>query len=63
MKEPIWTKTFIALFFTNVSTFLVFYGLVSALPLYAVGVLQRTDDEAGLLLSIFLLSEIGRAHV
>ena len=58
MKEPIWTKTFIALFFTNVSTFLVFYGLVSALPLYAVGVLQRTDDEAGLLLSIFLLSAI-----
>lgn len=58
MKEPIWTKTFIALFFTNVSTFLVFYGLVSVLPLYAVGVLQRTDDEAGLLLSIFLLSAI-----
>ncbi|WP_342559320.1 MFS transporter [Metasolibacillus sp. FSL K6-0083] len=58
MKEPIWTKGFIALFFTNISIFIVFYALVAALPLYAIGVLQRTDDEAGLLLSIFLLSAI-----
>ena len=57
-KEPIWTKSFISLFFTNISVFIVFYGLVSALPLYAIGVLKRTDQEAGLLMTIFLLSAI-----
>jgi len=32
--------------------------LVSTLPLYAKGVLNRTDEEAGLLMTIFLLSAI-----
>ena len=57
-KEPIWTKSFISLFFTNIAVFIVFYGLISALPLYAIGVLGRTDQEAGLLISIFLLSAV-----
>lgn len=57
-KDPIWTKPFISLFFTNFSIFLVFYGLISTLPLYAIGALQRTDEEAGLFMTIFLLSAI-----
>lgn len=57
-KEPIWTKPFISLFITNIAVFIVFYGLVSALPLYAIGVLRRTDEDAGLLMSAFLLSAI-----
>ena len=57
-KEPIWTKPFISLFFTNISVFIVFYGLVTTLPLYAIGVLNRTDEEAGLLMTVFLLSAI-----
>lgn len=57
-KEPIWTKPFISLFITNIAVFIVFYGLVSALPLYAIGVLGRTDEDAGLLMSAFLLSAI-----
>lgn len=57
-KEPIWTKSFISLFFTNMSVFIVFYGLVSTLPLYAKDALSRTDEEAGLLMTIFLLSAI-----
>ena len=57
-KEPIWTRSFISLFFTNISVFIVFYGLVTTLPLYAIGVLNRTDEEAGLLMTIFLLSAI-----
>lgn len=58
MKERIWTKSFISLFFTNLSGYIIFYGLVSTLPLYAIGVLNRTDEEAGLLMTIFLLSAI-----
>lgn len=57
-KEPIWTKSFISLFITNIAVFIVFYGLVSALPLYAIGALGRTDEDAGLLMSVFLLSAI-----
>jgi MFS family permease len=57
-KEPIWTRSFISLFFTNLSVFIVFYGLVTTLPLYAIGVLNRTDEEAGLLMTIFLISAI-----
>jgi len=57
-KEPIWTKPFVSLFFTNLSVFTVFYGLVTTLPLYAIGVLNRTDEEAGLLMTVFLISAI-----
>lgn len=57
-KAPIWTKSFISLFTTNLAIFTVFYGLIATLPLFAIGVLDRTDEEAGLLLSIFLLSAV-----
>ena len=57
-KEPIWTKPFISVFLTNMSVFVVFYGLVSILPLYAKDALSRTDEEAGLLMTIFLVSAI-----
>lgn len=36
----------------------MFYGLVSTLPLYAKDALSRTDEEAGLLMTIFLISAI-----
>ncbi|MBS4219395.1 MFS transporter [Bacillus sp. FJAT-49711] len=57
-KQPIWTKTFISLFCTNLAVFTVFYGLVTTLPLYALENLNRTDEDAGLLMTIFLLSAI-----
>ncbi|MBD8005765.1 MFS transporter [Bacillus norwichensis] len=57
-SQSIWTKSFISLFCTNLSVFIVFYGLTATLPLYATGILNKTDQEAGLLMSIFLLSAI-----
>ncbi len=57
-QERIWTRRFFSLFVTNIAVFIVFYGLVAALPLYAVGLLNRTDEDAGLLMSVFLLSAI-----
>lgn len=57
-KAPIWTKAFSSLFLTNLAIFTVFYGFIATLPLFAKGVLSRTDEEAGLLLSVFLLSAI-----
>ncbi|MFJ8086675.1 MFS transporter [Lysinibacillus sp. NPDC095746] len=57
-NTKIWTNRFISLFLTNISVFFVFYGLVTTLPLYAIGELHQTDKEAGLLISGFLLSAI-----
>lgn len=57
-NTQILTKRFISLFLTNISVFFVFYGLVTTLPLYAIGELHLTDKEAGLLLTSFLLSAI-----
>lgn len=58
VAEKIWTPRFISLFLTNLAVFFVFYGLVTTLPLYAIDALGQTDKEAGLLLSVFLLSAI-----
>lgn len=57
-KERIFTPRFLSLFFTNMAIFLVFYGLVTTLPLYAMGTLHRSDDESGLLVTAFLVSAI-----
>lgn len=57
-STQIWTKRFISLFLVNIMVFFVFYGLVTTLPLYAIGVLHQTDKEAGLLISSFLVSAI-----
>lgn len=57
-KNQIFTKRFISLFFTNMAVFFVFYGLVTTLPLYAIGALGRTDEDAGLLVTVFLISAI-----
>lgn len=56
--SKIWTKRFFSLFFTNMSVFFVFYGLINVLPLYATGELNRNSSDAGLLLTVFLLSAI-----
>ncbi|RKD22667.1 MFS transporter [Ammoniphilus oxalaticus] len=57
-EDTIWTKGFISLFFANLFIFIVFYGLVAALPLYALGVLGKTEQQAGLLMSVFMISAI-----
>lgn len=57
-QKKIFTKRFISLFFTNMSVFIVFYSLISTLPLYAIGVLGKSDDAAGLLITVFLISAI-----
>lgn len=40
------------------SVFFVFYGLVNVLPIYVTSELKRGSEDAGLLLTIFLLSAI-----
>jgi len=57
-KEPIWTKAFISVFISNFFIFLAFYGLLTSLPIYVVNKLNGSTADAGLLVTIFLLSAI-----
>ncbi|SOC19624.1 predicted MFS family arabinose efflux permease [Ureibacillus xyleni] len=58
MNNQIFTKRFMSLFSMNLAVFIVFYGLITTLPLYAIGSLGQAEDDAGLLVTIFLLSAI-----
>lgn len=58
MKEKIWTKNFIIIFFSCFFLFLNFYALLTTLPIYVLDELKGTETEAGLVATIFLLSAI-----
>ncbi|PWA10672.1 MFS transporter [Pueribacillus theae] len=57
-KDPIWTKNFIGITITNFFIFLIFYALLTTLPIYVVDNLQRSGSDAGLVVTVFLLSAI-----
>lgn len=57
-KAPIWTKNFIGIAVTNFFIFLVFYALLTTLPIYVVDDLQRTNADAGLVVTLFLFAAI-----
>ena len=58
VENQIFTKRFMLLFATNMSVFLVFYALVTIFPLYVLQTLNGTQDQAGLLVTVFMLSAI-----
>jgi MFS family permease len=57
-NEKIWTKSFISIFISNFFTFMVFYALLTSLPIYVTESLGKTKTEAGLIVTAFLLSAI-----
>ena len=57
-KQPIWTKSFISISLSNLFIFIAFYGLLTSLPIYVVDELHRSKLDAGLIVTIFLLSAI-----
>jgi len=57
-KQPIWTQGFISIFLSNFFIFVVFYGLLTSLPIYVVDELGRSSVDAGLIVTIFMLSAI-----
>ncbi|WP_044338232.1 MFS transporter [Rossellomorea aquimaris] len=56
--STIWTRPFFMALVNNFFIFLVFYSLLTVLPLYVIDELQGTEGEAGLATTIFLLSAI-----
>ncbi|MDP4552207.1 MFS transporter [Alkalihalobacillus macyae] len=57
-KRPIWTKSFINIFVSNLFVFIVFYALLTLLPIYVTDALGGSESQAGLIITIFLLSAI-----
>ncbi|TLS37184.1 MFS transporter [Pseudalkalibacillus caeni] len=57
-KPRIWTRDFISIAISNFFIFVVFYDLLTLLPVYVVDGLKETEAKAGLVITIFLLSAI-----
>lgn len=57
-KQPIWSKNFISISLSNFFIFVAFYGLLTSLPIYVIDELNRSEVDAGLIVTIFLLSAI-----
>ncbi|ANU09010.1 major facilitator family transporter [Planococcus antarcticus DSM 14505] len=57
-KRPIWTKSFINISISTFFIFVVFYALLTFMPLYVLNDLGGTVTEGGVAVSIFLLSAI-----
>lgn len=57
-RNPIWTKSFINISITNFFVFTTFYALLTMLPIYVLDEMKATPTQAGLVVTIFLLSVI-----
>ncbi|WP_342542305.1 MFS transporter [Paenisporosarcina sp. FSL H8-0542] len=57
-KSSIWTKSFINIAVSNFFIFVVFYALLTLMPMYALDLPGGTVSKAGLVTTIFLLSVI-----
>ncbi|MCD5322395.1 MFS transporter [Pontibacillus sp. HN14] len=57
-KSPIWTKSFLFISLSNFFLFLTFYALLTTLPIYVTDDLNGSESQAGLIVTLFLLSAI-----
>ena len=58
VQNQIFTKRFNLLFISNLTVFLVFYALLTIFPFYVIQTLNGTQDQAGLLVTTFMISAI-----
>lgn len=57
-REKIWTGPFFVALFNNFFLFIVYYGLLTVLPIYILNGLNGTEGQAGLAMTMFMLSAI-----
>lgn len=56
--EKIWTKSFISISLTQFLIFIVFYTLLTTLPIYVIDHLNQTQSKAGLVVTFMLIAAI-----
>ncbi|TYS14446.1 MFS transporter [Rossellomorea vietnamensis] len=57
-KPPLWTRNFIGISISNFFLFMTFYFLLVTIPIYVVDHLNGEKSQAGLMITIFLISAI-----
>ena len=57
-KAKIWTGPFFVALSNNFFLFVVYYGLLTILPVYILNELNGTEGQAGLAMTLFMLSAI-----
>ena len=57
-EAKIWTGPFVVALINNFFLFIIYYALVAILPVYILGELNGTEGQAGLSLTLFMLSAI-----
>lgn len=57
-KEKIWTGPFFVAVINNFFLFVVYYALLTVLPVYILNELNGTEGQAGLAMTVFMLSAI-----
>ncbi|WP_085505256.1 MFS transporter [Thalassobacillus devorans] len=57
-REPIWTKSFISISLTQFTVFLVFYALLTTLPIYVIHDMNGTEAQGGLTVTAMLVAAI-----
>ena len=57
-EAKIWTGPFIVALINNFFLFIIYYALLTILPVYILGELNGTEGQAGLSLTLFMLSAI-----
>ncbi|MFZ0368018.1 MAG: MFS transporter, partial [Halobacillus sp.] len=57
-RRSIWTKSFMSVSFTQFSVFLVFYALLTTLPILVIEEMNGTQSEGGITVTAMLLAAI-----
>lgn len=57
-KQAIWTRSFISISMTQLIVFIVFYALITTLPLFVINDLDGSGADGGLVVTMKLIAAI-----
>ncbi|WP_188456770.1 MFS transporter [Virgibacillus oceani] len=57
-QQPIWTKSFIGISMTQFMVFMIFYTLLTTLPIYVINNLGGSEADGGLIVTVMLIAAI-----
>ncbi|MFE8697308.1 MFS transporter [Cytobacillus sp. FJAT-53684] len=57
-KQPLWTRDFLGISFISFFLFIVFYILLTTLPIYVLNELEGNETQVGLIVSVFLIAAV-----
>ncbi len=58
MKDAIWNKNFLFLIFSNLLTYITYYAILSALPIYLVNELHTSKVQVGMIVGTYTVASV-----